>query len=450
MVAFGAGAAANAETLDQAMATAYVSNPTLLAQRARLRANDELVPQAQSNWRPTVTLSGNAGYSNIHTNASPVSTNQTSVSRPADAALSINQPLYRGGRTTAQTRQAESTVLAERALLAATEQTVLLSVAQAYLNVILSRSIVDLNTNNEQVLTRQLDATNNRFRVGEVTRTDVSQAEARLSAARAGRRQAEGDLLIANAAYLAAIGHAPEDVVAPNALDGLPDTADQARGAAVSTNPGVLAAQYSFDAAGHGVDLVEGELLPEVSLNASGGRAKDYDGPQTARRTGQATLNVTVPLYQRGQEYSRIRQQKHLAGQARTNLDVATRDAIEQASRAWEQLQSARARILSYQDQVRAQGVALDGVTRESQVGSRTVLDVLDAEQELLTAKVNLETARRDQTLAEYTLKSAVGQLTAQGLSLPVELYDPVRHYEEVDGQWIGTSTSPAYGETVR
>ncbi|HVI50372.1 MAG TPA: TolC family outer membrane protein [Candidatus Sulfotelmatobacter sp.] len=444
----GTPVVAGAETLEEALASAYLSNPTLLAERAKLRAQDELVPQALSNWRPSVSLTGSVGPTNVQSNAN-TKYDQTYTQKTATA--SISQPLYRGGQTVAQTEQAEAQVQAERAQLVASEQTVLLNVVTAYMDIVQYQATVELNRNNEQVLQRQLDATNDRFRVGEVTRTDVAQSESRLSAAHADRTQAEGNLKTAKATYVSLVGHDAEKLAQPTKMPELPASVDQAKQLSLQTNPQVLAQQFSYQAAQAGVDLAFGKLLPQLSLNGTATKSVDgaelSTGDKTSSRTYAATLNLTVPIYQQGAEYSALRQQKHVAGQALTTLDQTRRDAVESTTRAWEGVQTARARIISYTDQIRAAQVALDGVRKESQVGSRTVLDVLNAEQEALQAQVNLVQAQHDEAVAEFTLKSAVGQLTAQALGLSVETYDPVKHYDEVRGKWIGTSISPSYGE---
>lgn len=444
----GTPVVAGAETLEEALASAYLSNPTLMAERAKLRAQDELVPQALSNWRPSVSVTGSVGKADTASNAIQ---NYNQVTSPKTATASITQPLYRGGQTTAQTEQAEAQVQAERAQLVASEQTVLLNVVTAYMDVVQYQATVALNRNNEQVLQRQLDATNDRFRVGEVTRTDVAQSESRLSAAHADRIQAEGNLKAAVATYVSLVGHDPEKLALPAKFPEQPASVEQAKDMALQTNPQVLAQQFTYQAAEAGVDLAFGKLLPQLSLNGSYSRTTGStqlaNDDYTSSRAYTATLNLTIPVYQQGAEYSALRQQKHLAGQALTQLDQSKRDAIESTTRAWETLGTSRARIVSYSDQIKAAEVALDGVRKESQVGSRTVLDVLNAEQEALQARVNLVEAQHDEAVAEYTLKSAVGQLTAQALGLPVAIYDPVKHYDDVRDKWIGTSISPSYGE---
>lgn len=440
--------AAGAETLDQALASAYAANPTLLAERAKLRAQDELVPQALANWHPSVSLSGSAGKQYESSNTIQNYNQNTS---PTVGTATITQPIYRGGQTSAQTAQAVAQVQAARAQLMAVEQTVLLNVVTAYMDVVEYQAEVELNKNDEQVLERQLDATNDRFHVGEVTRTDVAQAESRLSAAHADRIQAEGNLQTARANYVNLVGHEPRELAQPEHLPEVPGSAEQAKQIALQGNPQVVAQQFTYKAAEAGVDLAFGKMLPQVSL--SGSYAKNMGGIRpigsdfsNSNRIYSATLNLTVPVYQQGAEYSAVRQQKHLAGEAHIQLDQARRDAIDMASRSWDALQTAHARISSYTDQIKAAEVALEGVRKESEVGARTVLDVLNAEQEDLQARVSLVQAKHDEVVADYTLKSAIGQLTAQGLALQIDVYDPVKHYDEVRDKWIGTGVSPSYG----
>lgn len=443
---FGLAAQLHAETLDEALVSTYTTNTTLLAQRAQTRATDELVPQALANWRPTVKLSADVGIGSLQTNeVGPV--NQAQVPQVSDQSVTISQPLYRGGQTVAQTAQAEAQVKAQRAQLEVTEETVLLDTATAYMDVVQNQAVVELNKNNEKVLQRQYEATSDRFRVGEVTRTDVAQAQAALSGSHADRRQAEADLQGSIANYVAVVGHAPQNLKAPNPLTDLPGSLDESKAMAGDSNPAVVAQKYVYEAATHGIDLAYGALLPEVSLQGSYVRQVNEFEKGSYLRDVQALLNVTVPLYQQGEEYSRLRQQKHTAGQQKIQLDETRRQAIQQATQAWENLQAARARVSSYDDEIKAAKVALEGIQRESLVGSRTVLDVLTTEQDLLSAEVNLVRAQHDVIVGAYQLKSAVGQLTAKQLKLPVPIYDPTQHYNQVRDQWAGTAISPDYGE---
>jgi outer membrane protein len=308
--------------------------------------------------------------------------------------------------------------------------------------VVRDQAVVELNVNNEQVLARQLEAARDRFEVGEITRTDVHQAEARLSGATADRIKAEGDLQASRAAYVKVIGEAPgglEETAPPTDFPaGLP----QALTIALDENPSVISAEFNQAAARDNVDQVRGELLPSVDLSGSAARAFEASS-ETSRSdsyTGKVTL--TVPLYQSGSVYSRLRQARQELASKRNLVGEAKRDAEEQVTRAWETLQSTKARIRSYDAQITAAEVALEGVQREAAVGSRTVLDVLDAEQELLDAKVNLVRAKRDELVASFDLKSALGRLTATALGLEVDVYDPAAHYGEVRGKWTGGRSS--------
>lgn len=439
---------ATAETLDEVLSSAYSTNPTLEARRARLRATDEGVPQALSNWRPTVTLSGDTGRGRYESNQAAKRENDRS---PTNYALNVSQPLYRGGRTQAQTEQAEATVQAERALLQATEQTVLLNASTAYLNVVRDEAVVRLNINNEQVLRRQLDAAQERFRVGEITRTDVSQAEARLSRATADRVAAEGSLQNSRANYINVIGRPPESPQAPANSAAVPASFDEVKTLTLAKNPNIVAADWTAQAAKQGIDLVFGELLPTVSLNGQYSRghdttSRDASSNRYESENLQATVNVSVPLYEGGGTYSRVRSQKHTYGQRKIEADQARRDSVETATRGWEDLQAARARIRSYESQIKASELALAGVEEEAKVGSRTVLDVLDAEQELFTARVSLVQSQHDEMVAAFQVKSALGQMTAEGLTLAVQVYDATKHYDDVRDQWIGTGIEPAPG----
>jgi outer membrane protein len=454
ILAIAAAAPAFGETLSEALASAYASNPTLLSERAKLRSTDELVPQALANWRPNVTLSGNVARSYIYESitsgaAVPGQAGQQQFTQTGTllynnqtVGVTVTQPLYRGGRTAAQTRQAEAQVEAERANLQVTESQILLNVATVYMNLVQAQAVLQLSINNEQVLQRQLEATEDRFRVGEVTRTDVAQAQSRLSAAHADRTQAEGGLRTARAAYVQTVGHDAGKTETPTQLPPVPASVAEAQGVAAEESPAIRFARYGYQAAVEGVDLIEGELLPQVSLTGVANRYYNFDGPQSLENAAQVMVGVTVPLYQQGQEYARLRGQKETAAQMRHTLDQAERDVRESTTAAFEALQTGHARRISYQAQIEAAEIALEGVSQESRVGSRTVLDVLNAEQELLTAQVNAVQAAHDEMVAAYQLLNAEGRLSAERLGLAVEFYDPARHYEEVRDKWIGFGDS--------
>ena len=416
---------------------------TLLAQRAQVRAVDEQVPQALANWRPTVTFTAEAGKSLVETEAKSstvaATIRNTENRTPRTMELAISQPLFRGFRTEAETERAENRVLAERARLSVIEQTVLRDAVTAYLNVVRDQAVLELNINNEQVLKRQLEATQDRFEVGEVTRTDVSQAEARLARANAERILAEGNLASSRATYQRVIGDLPGTLVAPRTPeDALPMTLEDAIAMAGESNPAVLAATYDEMAAVENVDLIEGELLPSVSLDGDLSRTQDVSSRATEIDTLSVTATLTVPLYQAGSVFSRVREAKQLASQRRVEIEQAVRDATELAIQAWEALTTARARVTSFEKEADSNAIALEGTEQEASAGLRTVLDILDAEQELLNSRVDLVRASRDEVAAAYRLLEAVGGLTARHLNLPVTYYDPTVYYDEVRDKFYG------------
>lgn len=429
---------AGAQTLQEALAQAYNNNPTLLAARAQLRAVDENVPQALAGWRPTVVLAGSYGVSDTRTTAANTGTVLTGQRQPTAATATVTQPIFRGGRTVAQTRQAENTVLAQRARLLATEQQVLGDGVNAYIGVIQQGELLRLNINNEQVLGRQLQATNERFRVGEITRTDVAQAESRLAGARSARTQSEGNLQIARATFQRVIGEAPGRLTNPQPLNVPVRSAAEAQAAALANNPAVVAALFAAAAARDTVDVQLSTLLPQLSANAQAFRQTDVSAAIQRQTGGQATIQLSVPLYQGGAEHALVRQARQTAQQTLQQVDEARRLAAQQAAQGWEQLRSARAVVESVRAQIRAAEIALDGVQREAIVGSRTTLDVLNAEQELLNARTSLVNALSTVVTGSYTLAGSIGRLTAQDLGLPVELYDMRAYYAAVRDRWVG------------
>jgi len=428
-----------AETMQEALVAAYQNNPTLVAQRAALRALDENVPQALSGWRPTVALTGSAGRAKDWRD--PFA---DQVRTPVTGDLSVTQTIYNFGRTAAATESAESLIKSGRSRLTSTEQQILLQTITAYMDVVRDTALRDLNRNNEQVLRRQLDAANDRFRVGEITKTDVSQAEARLSRATADRIQAEGNLTASRANYRRVVGHTPHELAPPMPQPQLPSSDDEAMALAQDLNPDLLTSKYTEEASKHDVDAAFSNLLPIISVVGDLNHADETATRGLSIDTASIVARVTVPLYQSGSEYSIVRQRKETANQRRIEIDDTFRQVRQSVTRAWEALGTARANIIARKQQVRSSEVSLDGVTQEAQVGSRTTLDVLNAEQEALDAKAALVTAQRDEYVAAFTLVAAVGQLTAERLALPVKSYDPAAHYQKVRNQWIGTTPPDA------
>ncbi|WP_379540441.1 TolC family outer membrane protein [Teichococcus cervicalis] len=432
-----APAAGWAQSLQEALAQAYANNPTLQTARAQLRVVDENVPQALAGWRPSVTVAGNAGYVQGTTRNRGIYSDADRAT--AGATATLTQPVYTGGRTTAATQRAEKQVLAQRARLLATEQQVLADTVAAYVAVIRDQETLRLNVNNVQVLQRQLDATNERFRVGEITRTDVAQAESRLAGARASRASAEGTLQTSRATFQRVVGLAPERLSAPQPLSAAVPNAREAAELAVRNNPQVVAALFDEAAARDAVDVQMAALLPQVSVQAQAFRSDNSQQPHVRSTGEQITANLSVPIYQGGSEHAAVRQARQDAQRYRQIVDDQRRQAMQQATQAWETLQSARAQVESVRAQIRAAEIALDGVQREAVVGSRTTLDVLNAEQELLNARVSLVQALSNVVTASYNLAGSVGRLTARDLALPVAQYDMEAYYRAVRNRWFGT-----------
>ncbi|MBB3265260.1 outer membrane protein/adhesin transport system outer membrane protein [Azospirillum sp. OGB3] len=431
---------ASAQSLEDALAQAYSNNPALAAQRARQRAVDESVPQALSGYRPTVQAT--AGITRNASNSTFQGGETGSENNAKSVGITATQPLY-DATVGPAVRRAERTVEAQRATVLANEQQILLNAAAAYLDVVQNQAVLELQANNEQVLRRQLDAARDRFRVGEYTRTDVSQSESRLAASIAARISAEGTLQASRATYERVVGSMPGKLKAPKPKFKLPGTLDEVVEMARSNNPSVLSATYTEAAQREAVDQQFGRLLPSANLSAQANRTIDAgrsSGIDIKRQDGaQLTAQITIPLYQAGLPEALTREAKHTANQARLQIDDTRRQAVEAAISAWQGLQAARASIESYNSQIRAAEIALEGVRQEAQVGSRTVLDVLNQEQELLNARVNLVRAQRTEMVQAFTVLGAIGQLTARQLNLPVQYYDADTHYKQVRNKWIGT-----------
>ncbi len=433
-----AAAPARAQTMTQALAEAYNTNPQLLAQRALLRATDEQVPQALSGWRPTVNFTGQVGGVRAGFIAPPNSAYSTFFQNSVN--LQITQPVYSGGRTLAQTRQAINTVQATRAQTLAVETSVFQAVAQAYLDVVRDQALVEVDRNNVAVLRQQLEATQDRFRVGEVTRTDVAQAESSLAQAIGTLTAAEGTLRQSQAEYVRAVGQPPGRLLLPRERPTLPATREEAQTLAADNNYSVISANFSELAARDNIAVVRGQLLPQISIVGTLARAEapSITFTNALENTGTIAAQMTVPLYEAGAIYSQTRQAEQTVGQRRSQVDDARRAAVQTATDSWETLKAARASIASFAAAVRAAQIALQGIQQEALVGTATTLDVLVQNQQLLTTQEQLIVAEHDSALAEFNLAASIGRLVAPDLHLPVQLYDMERHYKEVKDKWIG------------
>ncbi|WP_417520069.1 TolC family outer membrane protein [Minwuia sp.] len=429
--------AADAETLRDALSAAYASNPTIQAERANLRANDENVNQANAGWKPTVIVTGDAGIQFTDQQNGVIA--QTDTRYPSNATLNFTQPLYRGGSTTAQIESAEALVRAGRENLRSTEQDILLDVVTVYLDVLQNFAVVQLNLNNETRLERQLEAAQDRFEVGEITRTDVSQAEAALARAAADRAQAEGNLIAARASYARVVGNRPGQLEPPPPLPKLPSSEEAALSVAQNENPDLQAAVRNAESAKSDIRATSGQLLPQVDFETLASHSRDGGQPGDEATNLRVRGVVTVPIYQGGAVYSGVRQQRDVYNQRELQVLETQRLVNEGVTQSWEALETARARIEAGRAEVRANEIALEGVIQEAQVGSRTTLDVLDAEQDLLDSQVALVQAERDEYVAAFQLLDAIGRLSVQTLDLDVDVYDPDEHYKETRTKWYGT-----------
>ncbi|MCX7327134.1 MAG: TolC family outer membrane protein [Hyphomicrobiales bacterium] len=440
-LAVSSGPARAAETLESALSKAYGSNPTLNAQRAALRVSNEGVSQALSGYRPRVTGTADFGVSYIENNR-PLARATSIRQAPRGAGVQLDQTIWNAGRTSNAVSQAEALVLAGRETLRVAEQTVLLDAATAYMNVLRDTAILNLNNNNVEVLEEQLRQTRDRFNVGEVTRTDVAQSEARLASSRSQLSVAQANIKSSLGRYRQIVGVQPKRLAPGRPLErNLPRSLDEATRISQSQHPSIIAALHNVDAADIGVKVAEAELYPSLGLSASVAHRNEFNTLNDQRGTASALARLTVPIYEGGQVYSRTRQAKELAGQRRLEADI-TREQIRAAVvTAWGSLEASKAQTIAAQAQVLAAETALNGVREEAKVGQRTTLDVLNAQQELLSARSSLITAQRDRVVASYNVMSASGGLNARMLGLKVARHDPNLHYEQVRDKWIGTQT---------
>ena len=431
-------------TLTEALCQAYYNNATLQEQRAVLRQADENVPAAISGWRPTVTMTGSAGRVVGQTVAPvlgfenlPENTNLN-----ADEAIgqvTLTQPIYSGGKTIAATREAENNVYAARAELLATEQTVFQDVVNDFVTVISDTHLLALDQNNVTVLRRQLQATNEQFNIGDITLTSVAQAQAALAQAREQVSIAIGDLQIANENFRHDVGEYPGDLTPPQPLS-LPVTSqDEAAAIAEKNNPNVIAAEFSNAANQDAIDVAFSDLLPQITFQASGYRESNQTGPKSSDSGGSFLGQITVPLYQGGQEYAAIRQARAKAQQSFATIIDSQRTAYADATQAWAGLVASRAAVFSTNAEIKANAIALDGTEREEIVGTRTTLDVLNAQQLLLQSQDQQVQNISNLVTESYSVAAAMGRLTATDLGLPINQYDDLKYYDSVKYAGFGT-----------
>ena len=437
-----------ADTIEAALVRAYQGNPQLNAQRAQVRSTDENVPQALSGYRPKVALTASAGDQYTDTIESTnlggggPSARFHGITVPRSVGMTVTQTLYNGHQTANRTRAAESQVSGAREALRVLEQTVLLNAATIYMDYLRDSAIVEVQRSNVRVLEQTLKQTRDRFNVGEVTRTDVAQSEAQLAAGKTQLLTAESNLTTTRSNFRRIIGNEPVALAPGSPVDRfLPHTLTQAIDISLVENPNVTAAMYGIDVNYLQVKIAEGALLPTVTVQASAQEA--YEQSLIIQREFAASIvgQVSVPIYQGGAEYSLIRQSKENLAQQRLNLDTIRDQARANVVTAWGQLVATKAQVASAQAQVTASEIALNGVREEAKAGQRTTLDVLNAQQALVNARVALVTAQHDRVVASYSVLNAIGRLSPQVLHLATKTYDPSVHYQQVRDSWFGIRT---------
>ena len=425
----------SAESLAAALKSAYMNHPGLRAERARQRGTDENLPQVLSGWRPNVTANADAGVTWTDSKGFPASTNH-----PAGFSITLNQPIFNGFKTVEGTKQAKAIIKAGNQQLLSVEQNVLLAAATAYMDVIRDRTIVRLRRKNVSVLGSQLSASRARFSVGEITRTDVAQSRARLAAARADLAVARANLASSTASYIRVVGHKPGRLRYPGRSRQVPKSLNYALAIAAKTSPQILAAAFNRQAAEAAIAINKGDLLPTLSFRAQYSLRQN---PSTlVKRSGTGTVQgvLSVPLYQGGAVYSRIRQAKQVESQRRLQVIDAQRQVRQSVVSTWNSYLAAGQTITSINSQIRASSLALSGIRQEAKVGSRTTLDILDAERELVNAQVNRAQASRNRIVAGYQLVSSIGRMTARYLRLSVPVYNAYENGAIVRDKWFGTS----------
>jgi len=428
-----------AESMNAALGSAYINNPDLNSARAQLRTIDENVPLALSGYRPQVTLSGDLSAKTTRQN---LTQRWSTGSMPRGVTLSVEQPIFLGFRTTNSVKQAQSSVKAAREQLKVVESNVLLDAVTAFMDVIRAQVVVNLTAQNIEFLREQLRAAEDRLNVGEGTRTDVAQTNARLQEGISDYAQAVADLNQAIATYIQVIGHRPESLGGYNGIERLlPRTMDEGLAVALSSHPSIVSALYNVDIASYNVRIAEGALLPTASVTGSVTHREDENFDGTWNQDARITGRLSVPLYQGGEAAANVRQYKETLGQRRIDLDSARAQVRQAFVSAWGQLDAARAQVTAAEAQVSAQQLVLSGLIEERRVGQRTTLDVLDAQQELLQARVALVNAQYARVVGAYSLLSAYGRLDAQTLALAVDIYDPAEHYYAVRDKWGGLRT---------
>jgi outer membrane protein len=442
-LSFSTAASCGAESLPEALAKAYQTNPQLNAERARQRGTDENVPQALSGYRPQIIASLGAGLQAVR-NLLPDNQIQGATLRPWQIGVTVSQVLFNGFKTSSSVRVAEFQVLSGREALRNAGQGVLLDAVTAYMNVIANNALYESQRTNVEVLREIQATTKRRLEAGDVTPTDTAQAEARLSRGLADLNAAEVALAISKEVYTQVIGEAPSRLAPASPVDRLvPTTEPGAIETANHEHPAVLGAGYDVDVAQTSIKLAESSLLPTVSVQASASRAVQTDSSLTTAASDQASVlgQVNVPIYDGGMAASQTRQAKEVTSQSRLVLEQVRNQSRTAVVSAWVSNEGTKVALKATESEVRAAEIALQGVQREAKGGQRTTIDVLNAQQDLTNARSRLIQAQRDRIIASYTLLSAVGRLDVHTLNLSTPDYLPEVHYHQVRDAWHGLRT---------
>jgi outer membrane protein len=436
---------ASAETIDSAMARAYQTNPQLNSQRAQLRAVDENVPQAMSGYRPKVNVTATAGQQytdqtiKAGAGANTMYGKQFANVSPYSVGATLTQPVFDGFQTPNRVGAAETNVSAQREALRVLEQTVLLTAATAYMDVTRDGAALEVNHLNVRTLEELLSQTRERFNAGEVTQTDVSQAEAQLAQGRTTEATAQAQYNTSRATFRQVIGieagnlapASPVDRFSPSALVAAIERAEL-------ENPNVTSAMYGVDVAYLQIKINEGALFPQLSVQANAQFANSPAIGITNQKTASAIATLTIPIYNGGTEYSLIRQSKETLEQQRLNVDFVREQVRQSVVQFWGQAQATKTQVQSTEIQVKSAQTALNGIRQEAKVGQRTTFDVLTAQQNLVNARLAMLVAQHDRVVASYGLLGSTGRLAPQVLGLPTAVYDPSVHYKNTRDAWFG------------
>ena len=431
-----------ADTIEAALVRAYQNNPQLNAQRAQVRSTDENVPQALSGYRPKVALTASGGYQYQDQQSALGSNPFFGATAPRAVGVTVNQTLYNGNITANRTRAAESQVSGSREALRSLDQTVLLQGATTYMDYLRDAATLEVQRSNVRVLEQTLKQTRDRFNVGEVTRTDVAQSEAQLAAGRTQALTAEANLTTTRANFRRIIGNEPTNLAPGSPVDRfLPATLAAAVELGLVEHPNVTAAMFGIDVNFLQVKVAEGALLPTVTVQVAAQQANEQSLIQYRATSASAIASANWQLYDGGNSYALIRQSKENLAQQRLNLETTRDQTRATVVQWWGSLQAGKAQVQSAQAQVTASEIALNGVREEAKAGQRTTLDVLNAQQALVNARVALVTAQHDRVVASYNVLAAIGRLSPQVLGLATTVYDPTVHYHQVRDSWAGVRT---------